>query len=85
MSRNREPPFLQRKNLLILGPPGSGKTELALALALRERFQAEQQLAAELLSAAQSATDPCLSKLYQSLAQENQGFAGQLRSWLEQM
>ena len=34
MSRNREPPFLQRKNLLILGPPGSGKTELALALAL---------------------------------------------------
>ncbi|MCI8651806.1 MAG: rubrerythrin [Oscillospiraceae bacterium] len=63
-------------------PAPAAKT---LALALRERFQAEQQLAAELLSAAQSATDPCLSELYQSLAQENQGFAGQLRSWLEQM
>lgn len=35
MSQCREPPLFRRKNLLILGPPGSGKTELAAALALR--------------------------------------------------
>lgn len=56
-----------------------------LALALRERFQAEQQAAALLLSAAQSTSDPCLTELYRSLAEENQDHASLLRTHLETM
>lgn len=56
-----------------------------LALALRERFQAEQLAAARLLTAAQAAADPCLSQLYRELAEENRAHASLLRTQLETM
>lgn len=58
---------------------------MALPLAIRERYQAEQQTAAALLAAAGETTDPCLIDLYRALAMENQTYAGQLREWLERM
>ena len=54
-------------------------------LALRDRFQAEQRLAADLLSAASTTTDMCLADLYQVLAAENRSYAQQLWGWIEQM
>lgn len=56
-----------------------------LALALRERFQAEQQAAARLLAGSQAVSDPCLSQLYRDLAEENQAHASLLRTQLETM
>lgn len=56
-----------------------------LPLWIRQRYQAEQQGALELLSAAGSSTDPCLIDLFRALAMENQTHAGQLREWLERM
>ena len=57
----------------------------ALPLAIRERYQAEQQAALNLLTAAEATSDPCLTDLYRALAMENQTHAGQLREWLERM
>lgn len=65
--------------------PTPAPTAGSLALALRERFQAEQLAAAQLLSAAQAAADPCLSQLYRDLAEENQAHASLLRTQLETM
>lgn len=65
--------------------PTPAPTANTLAFALRERYQAEHRLSSELLSAAQTTIDPCLSELYQALASENREHAGQLRSWLERM
>lgn len=57
----------------------------SLPLTIRERYQAEQQAALELLTAAEATSDPCLTDLYRALAIENQTHAGQLREWLERM
>lgn len=57
----------------------------SLPMALRARFQAEQQDAVQLLAAANAAGDPCLMELYRTLALENQGFAKQLRDQLVKM
>ena len=57
----------------------------ALPLAIRERYQAEQQAALNFLTAAEATSDPCLTDLYRALARENQTHAGQLREWLERM
>lgn len=57
----------------------------SLPLAIRERYQAEQQAALDLLTAAGAVSDPCLIDLYRALAMENQTHAGQLREWLERM
>lgn len=65
--------------------PTPAPTATSLSLFLRERFQEEQRTAAEFLSAAQAAVDPCLRELYQILAAENRSHAAQLRSQLEQM
>lgn len=65
--------------------PTPAPTAESLSLFLRERFQEEQRAAAEFLSAAQAAVDPCLRELYQVLAAENRSHAAQLRSRLEQM
>ena len=54
----------------------------SLPLALRARFQAEQQAAVQLMAAANAAGDPCLMELYRTLAMENQGHARQLRDQL---
>lgn len=56
-----------------------------LPLAIRERYQAEQQAALQFLTAAEATADPCLTDLYRALAMENQTHAGQLREWLERM
>lgn len=56
-----------------------------LALAVRERYQAEQRAALELFAAANAAADPCLIDLYRALGMENQTHAGQLREWMERM
>lgn len=61
---------------------GAGSS--AGALALRERFRAEQAEAADLMDAARDTGDPCLSQLYRELAEENHGFADRIRSRLEQ-
>lgn len=53
------------------------------ALALRERFRAEQLEAAALTEAAQTASDPCVAQLYRELAEEDQGYADLLRRRLE--
>lgn len=55
------------------------------ALALRERFQAEQRLQADFLAAAETAGDPCLVELYREGAQEAHAAALTLRGWMEQM
>lgn len=68
-----------------VAPPTPAPTATSLSLFLRERFQEEQRAAAEFLSAAQAAVDPCLRELYQILAAENRSHAAQLRSRLEQM
>lgn len=68
-----------------VAPPTPAPTATSLSLFLRERFQEEQRTAAEFLSAAQAAVDPCLRELYQILAAENRSHAAQLRSRLEQM
>ncbi len=65
--------------------PTPAPTTGTLALALRERFQAEQGAAARLLNAARSTADPCLSQLYRDLAEENQAHASLLRTQLETM
>lgn len=57
----------------------------SLPLAIRERYQAEQQAALDFLTAAGAVSDPCLIDLYRALAMENQTHAGQLREWLERM
>lgn len=57
----------------------------ALPLAIRERYQAEQQTALQLLTAAEATADPCLTDLFRTLAMEDQTHAGQLREWLERM
>lgn len=64
-------------------PPTPMPRQQALPLALRERYQAEQQLALALFSAANSANDPCLIDLYRTLGAENQAHADQLRGWME--
>lgn len=56
-----------------------------LPLAIRERYQAEQRGALELLTAAEATADPCLTDLFRALAMEDQTHAGQLREWLERM
>lgn len=56
-----------------------------LPLWVRQRYQAEQRTALELLTAASSSADPCLIDLFRALALENQTHAGQLREWLERM
>ena len=53
-------------------------------LALRERFRAEQLEAAALMDSAQATADPCLSRLFQELAQEDRDMADRLRERLEQ-
>lgn len=66
-------------------PAGEKPRAMPLALALRERYQAEQRAALELFAAANAAADPCLIDLYRALGLENQTHAGQLREWLERM
>lgn len=56
-----------------------------LPLAIRERYQAEQQTALQFLTAAEATADPCLTDLYRAMAMEDQTHAGQLREWLERM
>ena len=65
--------------------PTPAPTAGTLALALRERFWAEQESAGRLLEAAQAVSDPCLRQLYQDLAEENQAHASLLRTKLETM
>lgn len=57
----------------------------SLHLALRDRYRAEQEIALLCLTAAAASQDPCLMELYRALAAENQGLAGRLREWLEQL
>ena len=64
-------------------PPTPAPQFHSLALSLRSRYQAEQQSALALFSAANTSSDPCLIDLYRSLAAENQSLAGQLRLWIE--
>lgn len=66
-------------------PPTPMPRPMPFPLALRDRFQAEQRLAADLLSAAGTTTDMCLADLYQVLAAENRSYAQQLWGWIEQM
>jgi len=66
-------------------PAGEKPRTMPLALALRERYQAEQRSAVELFAAANATADPCLIDLYRALGLENQTHAGQLREWLERM
>ncbi len=66
-------------------PAGEKPRTMPLALALRERYQAEQRAALELFAAANATADPCLIDLYRALGLENQTHAGQLREWLERM
>lgn len=54
------------------------------ALAVRERYHAEQSLALRLEEAARATADPCLAELYRTLAGEDRSQAERLRSWLEE-
>lgn len=65
-------------------PPTLAPKALPLPLTMRERFQAEQRAAAELLTAAETVADPCLARLYHSLAEEDRDHASRLWAWLEQ-
>ena len=64
--------------------PGAAELSKNTALALRDRFRAEQLEAAALMDAAQATADPCLAQLYRELAEENRGFADRVRAKLEQ-
>ncbi len=66
-------------------PPTPAPQSNSLPLVLRAQYQAEQQAALSLFSAANASADPCLIELYRALAAENQSHASQLRSWLEKM
>lgn len=64
-------------------PPTVAPETRSLALALRERFQAEQRAADQFRQAAHRAGDPYLTELYQNLAVECRECAGRLRRWFE--
>ncbi len=65
-------------------PPTPAPAREELPLALRTRFQAEQRLALQLLSASGAVADPCLIELYRELARQCQSCAGRIRAWMEQ-
>lgn len=52
-------------------------------LALRERFQAEQQLVTDFSAAAQAVQDPCLSELYRTLSTQAEAHARRLWDLVE--
>lgn len=64
--------------------PGAVSLPATNALAIRERFRAEQLEAAALMDAAQASADPCLSQLYRELAEQNREHTDLLRRRLEQ-
>lgn len=63
--------------------PAAPRRWPSLALALRDRYHAEQAFALHCLTAAGSSADPCLIDLYRSLASQSQALAGSLREALE--
>lgn len=89
--KNRQLRRLNAAYFLISGqnyaptPVGESSLPKNNALALRERFRAEQLEAAALMEAAQSAADPCVAQLYRELAEENHSHAHLLRRRLERL
>jgi len=64
-------------------PPTPAPRITSAALALRDRFQAEQRLEAGLLAAAEATPDACLAELYRTLAGETGGHARRLWRMVE--
>lgn len=89
-AKRRQTKRLAAARFLIAGEPlraaaADRRRPISLAAAVRARYQAEQRLALDFLTAANASSDPCLIDLYRALAIEDQTYAGQLREWLERM